>query len=228
MVQLGIIKEDNTMSDNTNNGFPVPEKPLTREEEYLSAIAGVTSSDDIPEKPLTREEAYLNKIVENGGGGGGGGFTPTDAQLAAMNSGITAEDVEQIDTNKTNISTIGTNVAIADITNTIVAEKGYSILDYSRLYKQGKHVFGTIVIRKNSGYFSNVENIAIATIATANAPERIYLSAGNFSTDVWAISNIGYAFVNSAQAITQPGIIKCKDNATTNNHIILQIDYVTL
>lgn len=106
MVQLGIIKEDNIMSDNTNNGFPVPEEPLTREEQYLSAIAGVTEASEIPEKPLTRVEAYLNKIVENGGGGGGGGFTPTDAQLDAMNSGITSEDVEQISTNKNNISTI--------------------------------------------------------------------------------------------------------------------------
>ena len=50
-----------------------PAEPLTREEQYLSAIAGVTSSSDIPEKPLTRVEKYLNKIVENGGGGGGGG-----------------------------------------------------------------------------------------------------------------------------------------------------------
>ena len=67
------------MSDNTNNGFPVPEEPLTRKEQYLSAIAGVTASTDIPEKPLTREEAYLNKIVENGGGGGGGGTTNYNA-----------------------------------------------------------------------------------------------------------------------------------------------------
>lgn len=96
------------MSDNTNNGFPVPEEPLTREEQYLSAIAGVTASTEIPEKPLTRVEAYLDRIVENGGGGGGGGFTPTDAQLDAMNSGITEEDVEQISTNKNNILNIET------------------------------------------------------------------------------------------------------------------------
>lgn len=56
------------MSDNTNNGFPVPEEPLTREEQYLSAIAGVTEATEIPEMPLTRVEAYLNEIVENGGG----------------------------------------------------------------------------------------------------------------------------------------------------------------
>ena len=67
MVKLGIIKEDNIMSDNTNNGFPVPEEPLTREEQYLSAIAGVTEATEIPEMPLTRVEAYLNKIVEDGG-----------------------------------------------------------------------------------------------------------------------------------------------------------------
>ena len=52
-----------------------PAEPLTRVEQYLSAIAGVTSLSDIPEKPLTRIEKYLNKIVENGGGGGGGGTT---------------------------------------------------------------------------------------------------------------------------------------------------------
>ena len=34
---------------------------------------------------------------------GGGGFTPTTDQLTAMNSGITSEDVQQIDTNKNNI-----------------------------------------------------------------------------------------------------------------------------
>lgn len=82
-----------------------PAEPLTREEQYLSAIAGVTSSSDIPPKPLTRIEKYLNKIVENGGGGGGG-FTPTDEQLAAMNSGITSTDVEQIGDNENNISTL--------------------------------------------------------------------------------------------------------------------------
>jgi hypothetical protein len=34
----------------------------------------------------------------------GGGFTPTESQLTAMNSGITAEDVTQIGTNENNIS----------------------------------------------------------------------------------------------------------------------------
>ena len=100
------------MSDNTNNGFPVPEEPLTREEQYLSAIAGVTEATEIPEMPLTRVEAYLNKIVENSSGGSG--FEPTDSQLAAMNSGITAEDVQQISTNESNILTLQQAVGYAN------------------------------------------------------------------------------------------------------------------
>jgi hypothetical protein len=56
-------------------------------------------------QPVTHLE---HVIAEYGGGGGGGGFTPTTAQLAAMNSGITSEDVEQISTNKTNISLLET------------------------------------------------------------------------------------------------------------------------
>lgn len=40
---------------------------------------------------------HLEKVIaEYSGGGGGGGFTPTDAQLAAMNSGITEERVGEL------------------------------------------------------------------------------------------------------------------------------------
>ena len=39
-------------------------------------------------------------------GGGGSSFTPTEAQLTAMNSGITSEDVQQISTNESNISSV--------------------------------------------------------------------------------------------------------------------------
>lgn len=51
------------------------------------------------------------------GGSGGGGFTPTETQLAAMNSGIDSEKVQQIETNKTNILNI--QQTIGDI-NTVL------------------------------------------------------------------------------------------------------------
>lgn len=106
------------MSDNTNNGFPVPEEPLTREEEYLSAIAGVTASTEIPEKPLTRIEAYLDKIVENGGGGGGGG-TVNNAKITIQKNGT---DVESFTLNQSTDETINiSGIAEADSNGQIEA-----------------------------------------------------------------------------------------------------------
>lgn len=61
---------------------------------------------------------FAGAMNNGGGGGGGGGFTPTSEQLAAMNSGITSEDVEQISTNKTDITSVKrkTNRIIMDDT----------------------------------------------------------------------------------------------------------------
>ena len=47
----------------------------------------------------------LKAVALRGGAGGGGGFTPTDAQLDAMNSGIDSEKVAQITINTSAIST---------------------------------------------------------------------------------------------------------------------------
>ena len=44
--------------------------------------------------------------LSGGGKGGSSGFTPTSKQLEAMNSGITANDVTQINTNATNITNL--------------------------------------------------------------------------------------------------------------------------
>lgn len=44
------------------------------------------------------------QVTIGGGGGGGGEFTPTTAQLDAMNSGINSTKVAQITTNENNIS----------------------------------------------------------------------------------------------------------------------------
>ena len=50
--------------------------------------------------PVTREEQFLDDIAKAiEGGGGGGGFTPTQAQLDAMNSGITAAKLTEDENN---------------------------------------------------------------------------------------------------------------------------------
>ena len=44
---------------------------------------------------------------------GASGFEPTEAQLTAMNSGITAAGVQQIETNKTNILSITNHITFS-------------------------------------------------------------------------------------------------------------------
>lgn len=76
-------------------------------------------------------EALIVGALGGNGGGGGGGFTPTDEQLAAMNSGITAE---KLATDETNIS--GSKA----ITDRIIMDSTEDTL----LYVQATQPTGTI------------------------------------------------------------------------------------
>lgn len=66
------------------------------------------------------------KAGKMSGGSGGGGFTPTQAQLDAMNSGIDSEKVAQIGTNETNISKVTDTVAQGG--------QGYQVINGIRVY----------------------------------------------------------------------------------------------
>lgn len=81
--------------------------PIRRTEQYLSFLTGNT--DHYPEDPITREEKYLYYLCKNGAGGGG--VTPEQIQAAVdiyltrnpVQPGATAEQAQQIQTNKENI-----------------------------------------------------------------------------------------------------------------------------
>lgn len=85
----------------------------SRIEELLKAILGMEAK---LEPPQSRVETLLWAILESGGGGGGG-FTPTQAQLDAMNSGIDSVKVDQIATNTSDIS--GIQDTIGDINSAL-------------------------------------------------------------------------------------------------------------
>ena len=80
----------------------------------MSEITPVTHTEKVVAGQVDAVTHFEKVIAKYGGGGGGGGFTPTDAQLAAMNSGITSEDVEQISTNKNNILSLQQQVGYAN------------------------------------------------------------------------------------------------------------------
>lgn len=66
----------------------------------------------------------------------GSGFTPTEAQLTAMNSGITSSDVAQITTNQNNIS--------LQQDTTAQGGNGYAIINGGRVYFSDAAPTGTI------------------------------------------------------------------------------------
>lgn len=62
-------------------------EPITRVEQYLSAIAGETELPEIT--PITRVEHYLAKIAEGGGGGGTGGGGLKVVEMTASDTTVT-------------------------------------------------------------------------------------------------------------------------------------------
>ena len=76
---------------------------MSRSEEIIQSILDGTEYDEPARSRIEYLLKELKALIE-GGGGGGGGFTPTQAQLDAMNSGIDTTKVAQIATNADDIS----------------------------------------------------------------------------------------------------------------------------
>lgn len=70
--------------------------PQSRTEEILQAAIDGTAYDDEPQSRVEKQLIDLKKKIESGGTGGG--FTPTEAQLSAMNSGITSDKITEMET----------------------------------------------------------------------------------------------------------------------------------
>lgn len=74
------------MSDNRPNGM------RSNAENILRATLGEAVEYDKPNSPVEYYLVKLKEAIEEGGG-----FTPTETQLAAMNSGITSERVNELE-----------------------------------------------------------------------------------------------------------------------------------
>ena len=87
----------NTLATGVASGV----SPITREEQYLSYIAGETYTK--PDAPITRKEAFLDKIPQ--GGGGGSGVT-----IKNQNKTITENGTYTADSGYTGLGTVTVDV----------------------------------------------------------------------------------------------------------------------
>lgn len=71
------------------------------------------------------------------------------------------------------------------------AKSGYTILDQV-IYKQGKHYFGTLIVKKNSGVFNTTqEDVASLSITIENQ-----INSGCFlSGSLWSTHTVGYLYI---------------------------------
>ena len=91
-------------------------------------------------KNVKQKQQTLQTIINNAqAGGGGSSFTPTEQQLAAMNSGIDSTKVGQIATNAGNIT--------AEQAKTLcmgTADTNYIVVNSIRVYVSATEPTGTI------------------------------------------------------------------------------------
>ena len=97
------ISREEMLMQSIATGSPSTVVPVTREEKYLSFIAGESASK--PNAPITRKEVFLDKIPQ-GGGSGGGGVT-----IRNQNKTITENGTYTADSGYTGLGTVTVEVA---------------------------------------------------------------------------------------------------------------------
>lgn len=91
-------------------------------------------------KNVKQKQQTLQTIINNAqAGGGGSSFTPTEQQLAAMNSGIDSTKVEQIGTNTSNITAEQAKTSCMGTAGT-----DYLVINSIRVYVSATEPTGTI------------------------------------------------------------------------------------
>lgn len=120
----------------TGDSSGIPERPLSRLEQYLQRIA--TGDGIAPERPLSRLEQYLDAIANGGGGGGSSPWT----KLAEQDFEISTTSTSEISVGSISVPEIGA----------IWAAKSKYIVVFARdkAGKRNGHYYGTETYRLNS------------------------------------------------------------------------------
>lgn len=117
----------------------LPDRPLSRKEEYLAKIAGQQGVQK-PDYPMSRTEEYLDYIAENGGGGGGGASEFTTLELV-MNP-----DDDTISTTKTAREVIALYTSGKCFASSLALDPDPENLTCVQIY------YGTLIYMGEDGY----------------------------------------------------------------------------
>lgn len=170
------VSREEMLMQSIATGSPSNVVPVTREEKYLSFIAGESANK--PNAPITRKEVFLDKIPQ--GGSSGGGVT-----IRNQNKTITENGTYTADSGYTGLGTVTVEVAsggggsdidaLIDGTLTEVSSGATEIFDYA--FYQRKSLKSVNIPNANSvGMYAFFECYALTS---ANFPNAT--SIGNYA-----------------------------------------------
>lgn len=144
----------------------------------------------------------------------------TGYQIAQSKQSIAATDTttEAFGKVEQRVQTNENNISLVDITNDFTAATGYTINSLSKIYSQGKHIFGQLVVSIDSGTIPTT-NADIAT--TTYKPVKSLVSFCGCGTDGFNIKSIGFATVSQ-----YTGGIQASDTGSNNTYVNIQLDFV--
>lgn len=124
------------------------------------------------------------------------------------------------------INTALSDLIITDITNSIgTTPTGITLVtSESAVYKQGKHIFGTLLFKSTNDLIVNTDNLLI-TIATAYKANRIQNFFGVTSNSQYNIANACYAYLSTS--VGGSCEIAVKAPTSSQKYAKIQIDYLT-
>lgn len=107
-----------------------------------------------------------------------------------------------------------------ELTDFITMESNFSLVE-SRIYKQGYHVFGDLVIKKSSNYGSSSD--VVGNIKSGYRPVVGVLPLCVLGADEWNSASVGYCYITSA------GALRIADQVSSNKKSAkVHIDYMTV
>ena len=104
----------------------------------------------------------------------------------------------------------------------------YTVINDGAIYKQGKHIFGNLIVSKSDGNFTTAET-TIGQIKTGYRPVKLYIGNGTtYNTSQWGVNGIGYCYIPASVASSPNVVVKTStDDANKYSVVIIRIDYCT-
>lgn len=100
------------------------------------------------------------------------------------------------------------------------ASTDFTVDSNTRIYKQGNHIFGTLIMYKNTEYAAL--DVTVGTINSNYRPSSTIIGQSYYHTSPWSVNAIGYSFISTTgDVVAKP----CDDAGGKYKYAIIPISY---